>query len=537
MFVMSSRIGRFEITEELASGGFGRVYRCRDPRFQRQVAIKVPSALTDKFGIARFHAEAMAAAQLHHKNIASIYEYGEDDGTPFIVMEYLDGVDLQQVIEGQKSRKSLSLQKKLEMMTEVAKGLNFAHASGVIHRDVKPANIMLLKDNSIKLMDFGIARIAGPHFIGGKDAGQIIGTLNYMAPEQFQSAAADVQTDIWSFGVVMYELLSGVHPFRADDPAKAMHRITTEEPPPITSLVPDCPPALDVSVHRLLSKDRERRVQSLDEFLIDVSPIIQSLRLFESDTREISTIHWKLTLNGSFEELDRSWVESFLEELRAVSGDTHLRIREIKAGSIIVRLEGSEEGYKILSELYNSGKITSIFGLNIQAIVKEERLSLSTPAEKNGINVVFSYSHLDGKLRSDLDKHLSALKRNGEIETWHDHMLRAGANIEAEIAANFDKAELILLLISANFLASDYCYGKEMKRALERHEAGEARVVPIILSPVDWHSSPLGKLLALPTDGRPITTWPQRDAGFLSVALGIRSVVDDLVGRRNRLST
>lgn len=113
-------------------------------------------------------------------------------------------------------------------------------------------------------------------------------------------------------------------------------------------------------------------------------------------------------------------------------------------------------------------------------------------------------------------------------------MRRAGTEVEPEIARHFDSAELILLLVSANFLASDYCYGKEMKHAMERHEAGQARVILIIVSPVDWHSAPFGKLLALPTDGKPITTWAHRDEGFLSVAVGIRSAVHDLLARTSQ---
>jgi hypothetical protein len=241
---------------------------------------------------------------------------------------------------------------------------------------------------------------------------------------------------------------------------------------------------------------------------------------------------WTLVLEGSVEKFDQSRAKAVLDELRAMSGDSSLTIKKIESGSIIIRLDGEDEGYRVLSALYKAGKITNIFGLKIQAVVKEETISSNLPVEHNGIDVVFSYSHRDEKLRSKLDKHLSALKRNGVIRTWHDLMMRAGVEFETEIASHFDRAELILLLVSANFLASDYCYSKEMKRAMERHEAGEARVIPIIVSPVDWHSTPFGKLLALPTDGKPITMWTKRDAGFFNVAVGIRAAVNDLLSKR-----
>jgi hypothetical protein len=146
------------------------------------------------------------------------------------------------------------------------------------------------------------------------------------------------------------------------------------------------------------------------------------------------------------------------------------------------------------------------------------------------IEVFFSYSHKDEELCVELVKHLSILKRQGVIQDWHDRKIGAGKEWEGEIDTHLNTAGIILLLISSDFLASDYCYDKEMNRALERHEAGKARVIPIILRPVDWEGAPFGKLQALPKDAKPVTNWPDHDQAFLNIAQGIRAAVEELVG-------
>ena len=144
------------------------------------------------------------------------------------------------------------------------------------------------------------------------------------------------------------------------------------------------------------------------------------------------------------------------------------------------------------------------------------------------IEIFYSYSHRDEELRDELEKHLSILKRKGVIQGWHDRRIGAGKEWEGEINTHLNTADVILLLISADFLASDYCYDVEMRRAMERHEAGEACVIPVILRPVDWKGAPFGKLQALPMDAVPVTEWPNRDKAFLNVAKGIRAAVRDL---------
>ncbi len=150
----------------------------------------------------------------------------------------------------------------------------------------------------------------------------------------------------------------------------------------------------------------------------------------------------------------------------------------------------------------------------------------------SSIEIFYSYSHHDEGLRDELNKHLALLKRQNLITGWYDREISSGEDFEGEIAEHLNKAQIILLLVSSDFIASDYCYGTEMMRALERRETREARVIPIILRPVDWHSAPFGKLKALPKDGKAITMWANRDEAFLDVAKGIRKIVEDLNGNK-----
>jgi TIR domain/Effector-associated domain 9 len=152
-----------------------------------------------------------------------------------------------------------------------------------------------------------------------------------------------------------------------------------------------------------------------------------------------------------------------------------------------------------------------------------------TSSSPNSVEVFFSYSHKDEDLRDELETHLAMLKREGTIKSWHDRKISAGREWAGEIDQNLNSARLILLLISANFLASEYCYDIELKQAMKRHEAGEARVVPIILKPVDWNSALFGKLQALPKNAKPVTTWTDRDEAFLNITQGIRRTVQELM--------
>ncbi|HLJ48089.1 MAG TPA: protein kinase [Bryobacteraceae bacterium] len=264
------QIGRYKVVDELGRGGFGCVYLGFDASVDRQVAIKV---LTEggKELLARFRNEAQVAGKLRHENIVTVYEYGEHEGRPFLAMEYLEGEDLHHVIS---THKPLTLLQKCSIMAQVADGLHCAHSHGVVHRDVKPANIMMRPDGRVKIMDFGIARLTqGPDSTRLTQEGWMIGTLLYTAPDQFAGAEVDALSDIFAYGVVFYELLTGHHPFESSDSRNLMYKISFAEPPSIRSYVPECPDALERIVLRLLAKDRELRYQSLEDARFDIEGV------------------------------------------------------------------------------------------------------------------------------------------------------------------------------------------------------------------------------------------------------------------------
>jgi hypothetical protein len=276
---MISKIAKYPVEAELGRGGFGVVYRAYDPDVGRPVAIKVLNAESDGELFKRFQAEVGTTGNLTHKNIVVVYESGNEQGVPYLVMELLSGRTLHDLI---KTGETLPLLDKVRIMSQVAEGLKFAHQKNVIHRDVKPGNVMLLADGNVKIMDFGIARVTTRSTVVTR-AGFLIGTVPYMAPEQFQSdgdgyGRADKQTDIFAYGVVYYELLTGKHPFRGEDNLYALvERIKIMEPEAINLQVPDCPEALELLIYRALAKDREVRYASFDELLLDSEAVLADL--------------------------------------------------------------------------------------------------------------------------------------------------------------------------------------------------------------------------------------------------------------------
>src|SRR5687767_15058597 len=193
-----ANIGKYRIEEEIGRGGFGQVYRAFDPAMSRRVAIKILLSQKDPDLLARFKNEASAAGKLRHRNIVTVYDYGEHENKPYLVMEFLEGEDLQMIVS---SNRTLSLLEKTSIITQVAEGLQHAHHNGIVHRDVKPANIMILKDGTAKIMDFGIAR-ALIESARLTQHGSLLGTLSYMAPEVFQGTDVDHLCDIFSLGVI-----------------------------------------------------------------------------------------------------------------------------------------------------------------------------------------------------------------------------------------------------------------------------------------------------------------------------------------------
>ena len=266
---MASQVftGRYQIVRHLARGGMAEVYLARDLLLDRPVALKVlfPEFATDRSFVERFRREARSAANLNHPNIVSIYDWGEEEGTYFIVMEYVDGLTLRDVIRRQGP---LMASRAAEIGADIAAALHFAHVGGVVHRDVKPGNV-LITASQVKVTDFGIAR-AGDPAESLTQAGAVMGTATYFSPEQAQGHVVDPRTDVYSLGVVLYEMVSGRPPFTGDNPVSIAYQHVREEPVPPSRHNPDVPPAFDAIVAKAMAKNRANRYSSAEELRADL---------------------------------------------------------------------------------------------------------------------------------------------------------------------------------------------------------------------------------------------------------------------------
>ena len=248
-------IGKYKIVELVGEGAMGVVYRGRDTVLDRSVAIKVMNesiARQDDLR-RRFLHEAQAAASLQHPNVVTIFDLGDVEGHLFIAMEFVEGIDLEKLME---SGQLLSLQAKLDIMIDVLTGLSFAHKRGIIHRDIKPANIRVTGDGRAKIMDFGVAHLSSSSMT---TTGSLLGTPSYMAPEQITEGKTTEQTDIFAVGGVLYQLLTNMKPFEGPTLQNLFFRIITEDPKPVSSLMPNLPKTLDAIVQKAMAKDPKDR--------------------------------------------------------------------------------------------------------------------------------------------------------------------------------------------------------------------------------------------------------------------------------------
>jgi hypothetical protein len=273
------KIGRYQILERVGKGGMGVLYRGIDPVLDREVAIKVMlvdfSDDTEQMR-PRFCREAQAAAKLQHSNIVTIFEFAEDNNTPYIVMEFLRGTGLDARMAAPLP---LTLDDKLNVISQLCSALNYAHSQGVVHRDIKPANLFLLPDGTVKLLDFGVAKLTSSTLT---KQGDVIGSVSYMSPEQLSgSDAIDGRSDIFSAGVVLYELLTGRKPFKGDSPTGTIVQILREEPPPVDEIVPGTPTQLSAVVRKALAKDAADRYATAGELGRDLQVLRRSLQTLQ----------------------------------------------------------------------------------------------------------------------------------------------------------------------------------------------------------------------------------------------------------------
>jgi len=264
---MVDKIGRFEIQEQVGQGAMAIVYKAYDPEIDRTLAIKVlrEERCLDSEYRRRFLREAKAAGILSHANIATVYDVGEVEQRPYIVMEYLGGEPLDKYMD---KNEKFSLKKAVSIAMQLARALDYAHEKGIVHRDVKPSNIIFSRGgNSIKVTDFGIAHMASKDATHQTQMGEVLGTPQYMSPEQVLGQKVDPRSDLFSLGVVLYQLLSNQKPFNADTLATLLFKIATEHPIPLREAAPDIPASLHRIVEKLLNKKPEKRYQTGKEVI------------------------------------------------------------------------------------------------------------------------------------------------------------------------------------------------------------------------------------------------------------------------------
>src|SRR5271154_2984187 len=276
--VSGTKLGPYEIVSLLGAGGMGEVYRARDSRLKRDVAVKVlPKALSlDADRLRRFEQEALATAALNHPNILAVFDIGTSDGSPYVVSELLEGETLRDRLRSG----AIPVRKALDYGLQIAHGLAAAHEKGIIHRDLKPENLFLTKDGRVKILDFGLAKLtqldpgSNPSMAtvthGATEAGVVMGTAGYMSPEQVRGMALDPRSDIFSFGAILYEMLSGKRAFHGDTAADTMSSILKEDPPELSETNRNVSPALERIVHHCLEKNPESRFHSASDIAFDL---------------------------------------------------------------------------------------------------------------------------------------------------------------------------------------------------------------------------------------------------------------------------
>jgi len=285
--VSGTHFGSYEVLRPLGAGGMGEVYLARDRRLERNVAIKVlpDEFTTDEVSVRRFEREAKAASALNHPNIVTIYEIGESNGFHYISTEYIEGETLRQLIAEHR----LSVSDALDIAIQIASALSAAHLAGIIHRDIKPENVMVRPDGYAKVLDFGLVKLAEKEFADAQsrtrtmqnttEPGHVVGTVRYMSPEQARGKPLDGRTDIFSLGIIVYEMLTGYAPFDGESIADILAAILQNEPQPLASHLPDAPEELQRVISNALRKHPDERYLTMNELLLDLKNLRDELQI------------------------------------------------------------------------------------------------------------------------------------------------------------------------------------------------------------------------------------------------------------------
>ena len=315
------KIGKYEIISELGQGGMGVVYKARDPLISRLVALKTvnPELVSQPEILQRFYREAQSIGALQHPNIVMVFDLGEYEGHPYIAMEFVEGESLQSMITRQAP---IPLAAKLKLAEQVCLGLDHAHKNGIVHRDIKPGNILVKNDGTAKIVDFGIVHLESTTLT---KTGMFMGTIQYASPEQLNEGRVDARSDLWSVTCVIYELLAYKKPFEASNFGAILSKILTTEPEPVSKLCPGVPPEIDAIIAKGLKKNLADRYQSLEELLADLAPVSHRLQ--------------------------RSLVDELLTEARQLKDKGELNDAQEKIRSILMLDKNKAEAKHLSSEI------------------------------------------------------------------------------------------------------------------------------------------------------------------------------------------
>ncbi len=338
-------ISHYQIIDKIGEGGMGVVYKAKDLKLDRIVAIKFlpPHLAKSEENKKRFMQEAKAAAALSHPNIMNMYEIDEQDKSVFMVMEFVEGQTLKSYISKLKSGSGIPFMKAAEWMSIIANGLKAAHDKNIVHRDIKSENIMIAPGDKLKIMDFGLAKLKGS--TGLTKTGTSLGTLSYMSPEQAQGLNADQRSDIWSLGVVFYEMLTGETLFKAEHEAALLYLIVNEEPPAPSILDRKIPHQIDNVVKKMLTKDPEKRYQNLDELISALSDIKNEIEKTGSETKKkaIAVLPFD---NISSDKENEYFGDGLTEEL--IANLSRLKDMRVISRTTTMQYKGTKKDIKII---------------------------------------------------------------------------------------------------------------------------------------------------------------------------------------------
>lgn len=353
-------IGKYQVEKVLGRGGMGTVYQARDPVIHRTVALKTmtPGLAETPELKARFLREAQAAGGLRHQNIVTVYDLGEDRGQPYIAMEFVEGQDLEKIIQ---SRQPLSVEWKIDVLRQVCEGLGYAHRAGIVHRDVKPANIRVTSEGEVKIMDFGIAHLQSSTMT---KSGLVLGTVHYMAPEQVEGQKIDHRADIFSVGAIAYELLAYRRPFEGDSLTQVMFHIMRADPDFTALPRTDFSPGLEGIVRRALAKPVADRYQSLDEMRDDLERLVREtasrLLAAQKDTAELVTAIERARAAGQLQKALVTCRRLLQIDPGHAAGQQHLReVEEAIQAQEVEQLSGMALGYAADGDLDLALKIAA----------------------------------------------------------------------------------------------------------------------------------------------------------------------------------